>query len=116
MGAGLAGAGLRRSGHRLVSPGRYPSRSRRAGLAVSRTAFHERAMALSLDQALLYLVDLRLQLRASPEGRAIVDRCLTLLTAARTADADTAQLEAEVEVLRQELLLRFGPRPPLKVH
>lgn len=74
-------------------------------------------MATSLDQALLYFVELRLQVRSAPEARAIVDRCLKLLTAARTADAETmARLEAEVEVLRQDLLRRLGPAKTLKVH
>lgn len=43
---------------------------------------------MSLDQALLYLVDLRLQVRGNSAARDIVDRCLALLTAGRTADAE----------------------------
>ena len=74
-------------------------------------------MAASLDQALLYFVDLRIQVRGSPEACAIVDRCLRLLTDARTADAITlARLEAEVEMLREDLRRRLGPAPRLKVH
>lgn len=74
-------------------------------------------MATSLDQALLYFVDLRLQVRSAPEARAIVDRCLQLLTTARTADAETmARLEAEVDILRQDLLRRLCPAKTLKVH
>ena len=66
-------------------------------------------MAASLDQALLYFVDLRVQVRGSPEARAIVDRCLQLLTEARTADAIAlARLEAEVEGLRRDLRRRLG--------
>jgi len=74
-------------------------------------------MAASLDQALLYFVDLRVQVRGTPEARDIVDRCLRLLTAARTADSATlARLEAAVEALRGELRDRLGPPPRLKVH
>lgn len=54
-------------------------------------------MATSLDQALLYFGDLRLQ--------------------ARTADPVTMlRLEAEVEALRKDLWQRLGPAAPLKVH
>jgi len=74
-------------------------------------------MTTSLDQALLYFIDLRLQVRGNPSARAVVDRCLALLTAARTADAATmAQLETEVDVLREELHLRLGQPRTLKVH
>lgn len=74
-------------------------------------------MTTSLDQVLLYFVDLRLQVRGNPAARLIVDRCLALLTAARTADAETlSRLEAEVDVLREELRALLGPPRPLKVH
>lgn len=74
-------------------------------------------MTTSLDQALLYFVDLRLQVRGNRSARAVVDRCLALLTAARTADAVTmARLEAEVDVLRKELHARLGQPRTLKVH
>lgn len=72
---------------------------------------------MSLDQALLYFVDLRVQVRGNPAAREIVDRCLALLTAARTADAETLRrLDAEVEALRRELEARLGKPRPLKVH
>lgn len=74
-------------------------------------------MTMSLDQALLYFVDLRLQVRGNPAAREIVDRCLALLTVARTADADTLRrLDVEVEDLRRELEARLGKPRPLKVH
>jgi len=74
-------------------------------------------MTTSLDQALLYFVDLRLQVRSNPAARAVVDRCLALLTAARAADAGTmARLEAEVEVLRKELHARLGQPRTVKAH
>jgi hypothetical protein len=74
-------------------------------------------MTMSLDQALLYFVDLRLQVRGNPAAREIVDRCLALLTAARTADAETLRrLDAEVEALRRELETRLGKPRDLKVH
>ncbi|WP_293374509.1 hypothetical protein [Phenylobacterium sp. SCN 70-31] len=72
---------------------------------------------MSLDQALLYFVDLRVQVRGNPAAREIVDHCLALLTAARTADAVTLRrLDAEVETLRRELETRLGKPRPLKVH
>lgn len=74
-------------------------------------------MTTSLDQAILYFIDLRLQVRSNPAARDIVDRCLTLLTAAKAADAATlTRLESEVEVLREELQVRFGKRPPVTVN
>lgn len=74
-------------------------------------------MTTSLDQALLYFVDLRLQVRGNPAARAIVDRCLALLAAARVADAETlARLEAEVEELRAFLRESLGNPRALSVH
>lgn len=74
-------------------------------------------MTASLDQALLYFVDLRMRVRGSKDACAVVDRCLRLLTAAKTADAETVlRLEAEVETLRQDLHRRFGAKPKLKIH
>jgi len=74
-------------------------------------------MTTSLDQALLYFVDLRVQVRGNPAARAIVDRCLALLAAARTADAEAmARLEAEVEELRAVLRERLGNPGTLAVH
>ena len=74
-------------------------------------------MSTALDQAMLYLIDLRLQVRSNPCGLAIVDRCLVLLTAAYTADAaEMARLEAEVGVLRAELCAMLGEPRPLRVN
>lgn len=74
-------------------------------------------MTTSLEQALLYFVGLRVQVRGNPAAREIVDRCLALITAARTADADTlVRLDAEVEALRLELEARLGKPRPVKVH
>lgn len=71
----------------------------------------------STDQALLYLLDLRLRARGRPEATRIIDRCLRLLTQARSADSETqARLEAELQSLREELEGRFGPARPLRVH
>jgi hypothetical protein len=70
-----------------------------------------------MDEALAYLLDLRLRLRDRPEGRALVDRCLLLLARAADADAEgLARIEAEVEALRAELKARFGPAPALRFH
>jgi len=66
-------------------------------------------MTTAIDQALLYFIDLREQVRGNPAARALVDRCLGLLTAAKSADAATlARLEAEVDVLREELRARWA--------
>ena len=50
-----------------------------------------------------------LRLRRNPEARALVDRCLLLVTAVLTSDpSEAAVLEAEAEAIRNELALRFG--------
>ena len=70
-----------------------------------------------LDEALAYLLDLRLRCRGNPEAMALVDRCLALLARAETADAaELQQLEAEIEALRVELADRFGPPPGFARH
>lgn len=75
------------------------------------------AMGTSTDQALLYLLDLRLRARGRPEATAIIDRCLRLLAQARDADPLTqARLEREVAALRKDLARRFGPPKPQRVH
>jgi hypothetical protein len=73
-------------------------------------------MAAALDQAMLYLVDLRHQVRGKAYGTAIVDRCLALLAAAHMAGPDEmARLEAEVEMLRTALREHLGEPAPLRV-
>jgi hypothetical protein len=63
-----------------------------------------------LEDALAYLLELRLRCRGNPEARAIVDRCLALLARAERADGEELQrIEAEIETLRTELAARFGP-------
>lgn len=70
-----------------------------------------------LDEALAYLLDLRLRCRGTPEAMALVDRCLALVARAETADAaELQQLEAEIEALRVELADRFGPPPGFARH
>lgn len=70
-----------------------------------------------LDEALAYLLELRLRCRGNPEAMALVDRCLALLARAETADAaELQQLEAEIEALRVELADRFGPPPGFARH
>lgn len=65
-----------------------------------------------LEEALAYLLDLRLRCRGNREAMALVDRCLLLLSRAQTAGAaELQQLEAEFEGLRAELVERLG-RPP----
>lgn len=52
-----------------------------------------------------------------PGFSASLDRCLVMLAAARTADAKTRPgLDAELEVLREELRVRLGPRKRLATH
>ena len=63
-----------------------------------------------MEEALAYLLDLRLRCRGSREAMALVDRCLLLLSRAQTAGAaELQELEAEFEGLRAELVDRFGP-------
>lgn len=63
-----------------------------------------------MDDALAYLLELRLRCRGNPEATAIVDRCLALLARAEHADGEELQrIEAEIETLRTELAARFGP-------
>jgi hypothetical protein len=63
-----------------------------------------------MSRGMAYFLELRVRLRRSPEGRAIVDRCLQLY--ARTQEAaDPAALcalEAEIRGLEDDLALRFG--------
>ncbi len=71
----------------------------------------------STDQALLYLLDLRLQARGRPEATRIIDRCLRLLAQSRSTDPATqARLEQELKRLREDLERRFGPREALRIH
>mgnify|MGYP001351526815 CR=1 FL=1 len=70
-----------------------------------------------LEEALAYLLDLRLRCRGNREAMALVDRCLLLLARAQTAGAvELDQLEAEFEGLRVELMERFGPPPEFVRH
>lgn len=70
-----------------------------------------------MEDALAYLLDLRLRCRGSREAMALVDRCLLLLSRAQTASAaELQQLEAEFEELRAELTERFGPPPNVLRH
>jgi hypothetical protein len=63
-----------------------------------------------LEDALAYLLELRLRCRGNPDARALVDRCLALLAQAERADGEELQrIEAEIETLRTELAARFGP-------
>ena len=67
-------------------------------------------METRLEDALAYLLGLRLRCRGDPEAIALVDRCLALLARAERADAAALpQLEAEIEAIRLELAERFGP-------
>lgn len=63
-----------------------------------------------MEDALAYLLELRLRCRGNREATAIVDRCLALLARAERADGEVLQrIEAEIETLRAELADRFGP-------
>lgn len=74
-------------------------------------------MKLRFEEALAYLLELRLRCRGKPEATALVDRCLALLTQAQTADAaELQQLEVKIEALRVELADRFGPPPGFTRH
>lgn len=76
-----------------------------------------RAIEPRVEEALAYLLDLRLRCRGNPDAMALVDRCLALLARAETANAaELQQLEVEIEVLRVELAERFGPPPGFARH
>lgn len=63
-----------------------------------------------VEDALAYLLDLRLRCRGNREATALIDRCLALLAQAECTDAAAlARLESEIETLRTELAERFGP-------
>ena len=69
------------------------------------------------DEAVGYFLELRLRMRGNPEGRAVVDRCLSLIARAADADADAlVALEREVQALADELALRFGAPKTLQPH
>lgn len=70
-----------------------------------------------MDEQLAYFLDLRIRLRGRAEAMAIVDRCIRLI--ARAEGASRAELEAlqrEVEVLRGDLVARFGPKASIRIH
>lgn len=70
-----------------------------------------------MEAALAYLLDLRIRCRGNRHVTALVDRCLSLLARAETAEGGELQhLEAEVEAIRAELAERFGPPPDFLVH
>jgi hypothetical protein len=71
----------------------------------------------AMDDALAYLLDLRLRYRRHPQARAVIDRCLLLLARAQGADAATARaLQAEIDALAAELEARLGAPKPIRVH
>lgn len=62
-----------------------------------------------MDDPVGHLLALRLRFRRNPEARALVDRCLVLVSRAETADAvDLRAIYKEVDDLADELALRFG--------
>jgi len=65
---------------------------------------------MSADRHLARLLELRLATRGNPEGRAIVDRCLLLLTRAKasTNPPTAAEIEREITAIADELALRYG--------
>lgn len=63
-----------------------------------------------MEDALAYLLELRLRCRGDPDARAIVDRCLALLARAESCDGGELQrIEAEIQTLRTELAGKFSP-------
>jgi hypothetical protein len=70
-----------------------------------------------LEDDLAYFLELRLRFRGRPEALAIVDRCLALIARAEGASSLEAELIADaVNVLRADLIARFGPKPPITTH
>lgn len=63
-----------------------------------------------MEEALAYLLDVRLRCRGDREATALVDRCLSLLARAEAADEEGRRvINAEIESARSELAERFGP-------
>jgi len=70
-----------------------------------------------MDEALAYLLEMRVRVRRNPEGLALVDRCLALVARARTARTeDLPALEAEVARIGDDLALRYGAPAGVPVH
>jgi len=70
-----------------------------------------------MDDHLAYFLDLRIRLRGRAEAIAIVDRYIRLIARVEgSSSGEFAQLEREVEVLRAELIARFGAKAPVRVH
>lgn len=70
------------------------------------------ATEASIESAVRHFRELRIRVRHSAEARAIVDRCLEILSRAAGADRDAVVgLELEIAALREELVLRFGAPP-----
>ena len=66
---------------------------------------------------LAWFLETRLRLRRTPEGRALVDRGLSLLARLEAADtADAAVLRAEIDAIAAQLVQRFGARRPDILH
>lgn len=62
-----------------------------------------------MDEALSWLLALRLRVRGNPEALALVDRGLRIVARGATADVETLrQLERELADLGDALALRFG--------
>jgi hypothetical protein len=71
----------------------------------------------SMDSAIAHLPELRIRFRRNPEARALVDRCLWLISEEADADeARLAELHLEVERLRAELAARFGEKAQVTHH
>ena len=70
-----------------------------------------------MNDILADFLDLRLRLCGRPDAVAIVDRCIRLIAEAEEASAETVVvLQAEVDRLRKDLIARFGPNVPQRVH
>lgn len=65
-----------------------------------------------MDEAVGHFLELRVRLRRSAEARAMIDRCLMLLSEADREDdaAAVASLQAEVDSIARHLEARFGSR------
>lgn len=64
-----------------------------------------------------YLTELRVQTSGNPEGRAIIDRCLLLVSKFQDADPATLPaLEAEISSIRLELERLYGPPKVWRSH
>lgn len=73
--------------------------------------------AATLDETIDYFEELSLRFRGNPGALVLVQRCLSILSRAMTADrAEALALDDEVDRLADDLALRFGAPRSARLH